>query len=231
MLLPLMCVICYAGVSANDKSVDAIRQRVEEMRQVDYEHQNQILTLGLQAAIDHAHSIFNICEDDTWVGFDWNAYVMDVCGDEPSVNIGSIMVIDGNHANVAIRYVDQPCYDVPYTLNLLWEDGCWKIDDVYYPEQEEGWATLRAQCHTFYDIMVHEYMTESADDILDNMLSMEPLEEYYTDPSTIYSNPKEVQLLIEQINNGHELFKKNPGYTPSAGKRITEMVNRIKRHL
>lgn len=211
-------------------SQTAIRQRVEQMRQVDYEHQDEILSVRLLQALNHAHSIFNISEDDTYVGFEWNANVLDVCGDkEPQVKIGNVQVVDDTHAKVDMRYVDQPCYDIPYVLYLVWENGNWMIDDVDYPESEEdGWGNLRSQCDSYYNLMVEAYKTDPAQDILENMLSMEPSEEDFQDPGTIYyKNPKEVLKLINQINNGHELFKKNPGYTPAMGQKIEQMLERI----
>jgi len=211
-------------------SQTAIRQRVEQMRQVDYEHQDEILSARLLQALNHAHSIFNISEDDTYVGFEWNANVLDVCGDkEPQVKIGNVQVVDDTHAKVDMRYVDQPCYDIPYVLYLVWENGNWMIDDVDYPESEEdGWGNLRSQCDSYYNLMVEAYKTDPAQDILENMLSMEPSEEDFQDQGTIYyKNPKEVLKLINQINNGHELFKKNPGYTPAMGQKIEQMLERI----
>ena len=56
-------------------------------------------------------------------------------------------------------------------------------------------------------------------------------EENYNDPATIYyNNPKELKHLIEQIENGHQLFKKNPGYTPTMGQKLNDMIARIKKH-
>ncbi len=215
-------------------SQTAIRQRVEQMMQVEYEHYDQILSTGLQKALDHAYSIYNISENDTYVGFAWNANVLDVCGDkEPEVKIGDIKVVDDSHAKVDMRYLDKPCYDILYVLYLVWENDNWMIDDVEYPDtEEEGWGNLLSQCNTYYNMMVEAYKTDPAQDILENMLSMEPSEENYTDPGTIYyNNPKEVQHLIDQMSKSLELFKKNPGYKPAMGKQINDMIARIRKHL
>lgn len=222
-----------AAPAASHTTEAAVRQRVEAMKLVEYKDQDQILTKGLMKEIAHAHSIFNISESDLYVGFEWAPGILDVCGDkEPEVKVDKVDVIDENRAMVDMLYLDKPCYELPYQLSLLWEDGTWKIDDVSYGEQEEGWGTLRDQCGTYYNIMVESYKNDLAQDILDNILSWEPTEENYNDPGTIYyNNPKEIQHLIEQVQNSIELFKKNPGYKPEMGKKLNDMIARIKKHL
>jgi len=231
ILCTLMAMMAITGYAASRQSEGDVRQRVEQMKQVGYPNEDQILTEGLQAAIAHAHSIFNISEDDTYVGFEWAPGVLDVCGDkEPQVMVSKVKMLDDTHAAVNMLYVDQPCYEIPYTLHLLWEGETWKIDDVTYTEQSEGWQTLRQQCDSFYDMTAEGYRTEPAQDVLANMLSYEITAEQCADPACFYyNNPKEIQHLIDQINNGHELFKKNPGYTPAMGKKLNDMVARIKR--
>lgn len=222
-----------AAPAASQKTEAAVRQRVEAMKLVEYKDQDQILTKGLMKEIAHAHSIFNISESDLYVGFEWAPGLLDVCGDkEPEVKIDKVNLIDDNRATVDMLYLDKPCYEIPYQLLLLWEDGAWKIDDVGYGEQEEGWGTLRDQCDTYYNIMVESYKNDLAQDVFENILSWEPTEENYNDPGTIYyNNPKELQHLIEQIKNSLELFKQNPGYKPEMGKKINEMLERVKKHL
>ena len=241
-VLAMMTIACQANEikkkstssSVVPKQTQAdVRKRVEQMKLVDYQNQDKILSSELREALAHAHSIFSINEDDTYVGFEWAPGVLDVCGEkEPQALIDKVVIIDKNRAYVDMLYVDEPCYEIPYSLYLLWEDGEWKIDDVTYTEQAEGWCTLRDQCSSYYDMMSKSYLTERAQDVVDNMLSMEPLEKNYSDPATIYyNNPKELRHLIEQINNGHELLKKNPGYTPAMGKKLNDMIARIKKHL
>ena len=212
-----------AAPAASQKTEAAVRQRVEAMKLVEYKDQDQILTKGLMKELAHAHSIFNISESDLYVGFDWAPGILDVCGDkEPEIKIDKVSVIDENRATVDMLYLDKPCYELPYQLLLLWEDGAWKIDDVAYGEQEAGWGTLRDQCYTYYNIMVESYKNDLAQDVFENILSWEPTEENYNDPGTIYyNNPKEIKSLIEQ----------NPGYKPEMGKKINEMLDRVKKHL
>lgn len=242
--LAMITVACQANESKTTTSSTAstaapkqteadVRQRIEQMKLVEYQNFDQILSKGLQKELAHAHSIFNINEDDTHVDFEWAPGILDVCGEkEPQVLIDKINIVDQKYAYADMLYVDKPCYEIPYTLCLLWEDGEWKIDDVTYSEQAEGWCTLRDQCSSFYDMMADEYKTGRAQDIIDNMLSMEPIEENYNDPATIYyNNPKELKHLIEQIENGHQFFKKNPGYTPAMGQKLNDMIARIKKHL
>ncbi len=248
-VMAVMAVACQANESKNAEAAEAapqeapaasqkteaaVRQRVEAMKLVEYKDQDQILTKGLMKEIAHAHSIFNISESDLYVGFEWAPGIMDVCGDkEPEIKIDKVSVIDENRAFVDMLYLDKPCYELPYQLSLLWEDGAWKIDDVAYGEQqEEGWGTLRDQCYTYYNIMVESYKNDLAQDVFENIPSWAPSEENYNDPSTIYyNNPKEIKSLIEQIKNSHELFKQNPGYKPEMGKKIDEMIARVKKHL
>lgn len=246
-MMAVMAVACQANENKSAAAPEAapeaapapkqteatVRQRVEEMKLVEYKNYDQILSKGLQKELAHAHSIFNISESDLYVGFEWAPGILDVCGDkEPEVKVDKVSLIDENRAMVDMLYLDKPCYEIPYTLYLLWEDGVWKIDDVTYSEQTEGWSTLRDQCSSYYDLMAESYKTDLAQDVLENILSWEPTENDYNDPATIYyNNPKELQLLIEQIKNSNELFKKNPGYKPAMGKQFEEMIARIKKHL
>lgn len=247
-MMAVMAVACQANENKNAATPEAapeaapaapkqaeafLRQRVEQMKLVEYKDQDQILTKGLQKELAHAHSIFNISESDLYVGFEWAPGILDVCGDkEPEVKVDKVELIDNTHAVVDMLYVDKPCYEIPYQLCLLWEDGDWKIDDVSYGEQEEGWGTLRDQCFTYYNLMAESYKNDLAQDVFENILSWEPTEENYNDPGTIYyNNPKELQHLIEQIKNSKELFKKNPGYKPAMGKQLDDMIARIKKHL
>ena len=82
---------------------------------------------------------------------------------------------------------------------------------------------MRDQCSSLYDLLAQGYINEPAQDVISKMLAMEPTEKAYNDPATIYyNNPKELNHLIEQISNGHELLKKNPG---------NDMIGRIKKHI
>ena len=211
-----------------------VRRRVEQMIQVDLHNVDQILTSNLNAILAHAHSIFGVTDDDTFVEFSWAPGILDVCNvNGPEVRIVNVNIIAEGHAVADMLYVDNPCYEIPYTLDLLWEDDEWKIDDVFYSEQEkEGWRTLREQCGSLYDLLAQSYINEPAQDVIAKMLAMEPTEKAYNDPATIYyNNPKELNHLIEQISNGHELLKKNPGYTPAMSKQLNDMIARIKKHI
>ncbi len=212
-----------------------VRRCVEQMIQVDHRAMDQILTSALNAVLAHAHSIFSVTDDDTFVEFSWAPGLLDVCDvNGPEVRIVNVNIVAEGHAVADILYVDTPCYEIPYTLDLLWEDGKWKIDDVFYSEQEEreGWRTLRDQCSSLYDLVAQGYINQPAQDVIASMLAMEPTEKDYSDPATIYyNNPKQLSHLIEQISNGHELLKKNPGYTPAMSKQLNDMIARIKKHI
>ena len=208
---------------------------VEQMIQVDHQNVDQILTPTLNAILARAHSIFCVTDNDSFVEFSWAPGILDVCNvNGPEVRIVNVNIIAEGHAVADMLYVDNPCYEIPYTLDLLWEDGEWKIDDVFYSKQEEreGWRTLRDQCSSLYDLLAQGYINEPAQDVISKMLAMEPTEKAYNDPATIYyNNPKELNHLIEQISNGHELLKKNPGYTQAMSKQLNDMIGRIKKHI
>ena len=214
---------------------DDVRQRIEQMIEVDHGNVDQILTFVLNAMLERAHSIFPVTDDDTFVEFAWAPGILDVCNvNGPEVRIENVNIIAEGHAVADMLYVDKPCYEIPYTLDLLWEDGEWKIDDVFYSKQEEreGWCTLRDQCSSLYDLLAQGYINQPAQDVIAKMLAMEPTENAYNDPATIYyNNPKELNHLIEQISNGHELLKKNPGYTSAMSKQLNDMIARIKKHI
>ena len=188
---------------------------------------NKILTADLFALQTRAQSV-HFWADFCW-GFQWDLGTMDVCSENPEVKIEGVKQIDSLHCDVDMRYVDKGCYDDAYTLKLLKENGEWRIDDVVY---SEGNGTLRDDLKTFYVDMEETYRTTSPEEIMEFMLSEEPLEENYTDPESIfYKNPKAVLEVIDGIKCCHELFMKNPGYTVEYGQQIDEMVNRIAAHI
>lgn len=230
LLLALSC-------SANGHvqvSEENVRTSVEQLKRLDLSNdQEQIFTAEMLSLQNHALSIFNYLGDD-FFGFEWNTGVFDVCGDkEPEAEIQSVALVDKTHANVLMRYVDNPCYNIPYTLHLQFEDGAWKIDDVTYENQEDDtWNTLRHRCQSYYEAVANDYRTNPADEIMSNLLSMEPSEENYADPATIYyNNPAAVHRLMEQLDNIHQLFKQNPGYTSRYGQQIDAMLQRLSQHL
>ena len=205
-----------------------VKQRVEQMMCMhEYYDADKLLTNDLYALQTQAQGVH------FWYvffqGFQWDLGVMDVCSENQEVNIEGVKLIDSLHCDVAMRYVDEGCYNDPYTLKLLKEDGEWKIDDVIY---NEGENTLRDDCKTFYEDVVESYSTESCDEVMEFLLSEEPSEENYTDPESVYfEDPDAILQLIDEIKNCHELFKQNPDYTEEYGKQIDAMLERIAAHI
>ena len=206
-----------------------VKQQVEQMMQLnEYFDMDQLLSadmLALQKKAQRVHYYGDFCK-----GFSWNTGIMDACSEEQTVSIEGVQPIDSLHCDVAMRYVDEGCYDEPYVLHLLWENGQWRIDDMNYGDEMS--ATLREDCEEFYENMVEVYATTPAAEIMEEMKEEEPVEELYTDPACIYyNNPAGVQELIDDIKTCHELFKQNPEYTEEYGKQIDEMIARIAAHL
>ena len=56
-------------------------------------------------------------------GFQWDLAVQDACSENRETKIEGITPVDSLHCDVAMRYVDSTCYDDPYTLKLLKENG------------------------------------------------------------------------------------------------------------
>lgn len=205
-----------------------IRQRVEQMIQMhELFDAEKILTadmLALQSKAQGVHFWADFCP-----GFQWDLGVMDACSQNREVNIEGVKPIDSLHCDVAMRYVDSTCYNDPYTLKLLMENGEWKIDDVVY---NEGENTLRQDCQDFYEDMVDTYSTTDPKEVIEFLVSEEPTEANYTDPECIYyNNPDAIKDLIQGIKNCQELFKQNPGYNEEYGKQIDAMIERISAHL
>lgn len=210
----------------NQTTEASVKQVVEQMMQMDVANDmDKLLTADMLAMQQKTLGVH--FEGDYFMGFQWNTGVFDVCSEDFETKIEGVKLIDSLHSDVAMRYVDPGCYDEPYTLHLLKEDGQWKIDDVEYQE-----STLREQCKLFYEEVAEWYRTASPETILDLFMTEEPSEENYSNPNTIYfNNPMAVQKLISEICNNHELFKQNPGYTEVMGAQIEAMVSRIKTHL
>lgn len=203
-----------------------IKQRVEQMIQMhELYDADKILTadmLALQTKAQSVHFWADFCP-----GFQWDLGIMDACSEKQEVNVEGVTPVDSLHCDVAMRYVDEGCYDMPYTLKLLKENGEWKIDDMVY----DG-GTLREDCKDFYEDMVETYRTTSPDEVMEFLSQEEPVEANYTDPECIfYNNPDELKHLIEGIKNCQELFKQNPGYTEEHEKQISAMIERISAHL
>ena len=231
--LAVMAMACQnTGNGGNEKASKEkeneaqIKQRVEQMMQMhELFDADKILTADLLALQEKAQSVHFWA--DFFPGFQWDLAVQDACSENREARIEGISPVDSLHCDVAMRYVDSTCYDAPYTLKLLKENGEWKIDDVLFNE-----TSLREDCKDFYEDMVDAFGTEDPKEIMEFMVGEEPLEENYTDPQCIYyNNPDAVKDLVQGIKNCHELFKQNPGYTEEYGKQIEEMIERISAHI
>ena len=203
-----------------------IRQRVEQMMQMhELFDADKILTADLYALQEKAQSVHFWA--NFFPGFQWDLAVQDACSDNRGAKIEGVKLVDAQHCDVAMRYVDSTCYDAPYTLKLFKENGEWRIDDVLFNE-----TSLREDCKDFYEDVVNTYSTEDPNEIMEFFMGEEPTEANYTDPGCIYSdNPDALRSLIKDIKNYHELFKKNPGYTEEMGKQINAMIERIAKHI
>ena len=214
--------------TAAQKEAAQIQQRVEQMMQMhEVFDADKILTadmLALQNKAQGVHFWAVFCP-----GFQWDLGVMDACSRNMETRIEGVKPIDSLHCDVDMRYVDSTCYNEPYTLKLLKENGEWKIDDVVY---NEGDNTLREDCEDFYEDMVNNFGTEAPEEIMEFLVTEEPSEANYTDPECIYyNNPDALKEVIQGIKNCHELFKQNPGYTEEYGKQIEAMIERISTHI
>ena len=210
----------------NQQTEAAVKQAVEQMMVMDVDKDmDKMLTTEMFTIQQQTQGVH--FEGDYFMGFQWNTGVMDACSDNIETKIEGVKLVDSLHSDVAMRYVDEGCYDEPYTLHLLKENSQWKIDDVDFQE-----STLREQCKLFYEEVAEWYRTESPETIMEFFMTEEPLEENYTDPNTVYcNNPEAVKTLIGEIRNNHELFKMNPNYTEEMGKQIDAMIERIATHI
>jgi len=235
-LLASACQNNSGGNTTTEKLADNhqteafIRKTVEQMME---KPTDQIMTDFIYNLQQNASSVSY--EAEFFFGFEWNGGVFDVCSENAGVRIDSIRVTDSTHSFVDMRWFDEPCYDIPYTLQLLWEDGQWKINEVEYHEDVVGGDdanTLSGRCRDFYQNIAQYYSEKPADEIMAYLLTEEPSEESYTKPGTIYyNNPKEISKQIERIRNCHQLFKQNPNYTESYGEQINAIIARIEQHL
>ena len=230
-ILAVMTMGCQnkGGKDNASKEIETqVRQRVEQMIQMhEYFDADKILSSDLLALQNFAQGVH------IWYvffpGFQWDLGTMDACSEKQEVNIEGIKPVDSLHCDVAMRYVDEGCYDDPYTLKLVMENGEWKIDDVIY---NEGENSLRDDCKLFYEDVANEYRTSDPEEIMEFLMTEEPAEDNYTDPECIYyDNPDAIWQLIDEIKSCHELFKQNPEYKEDYGKKIDEMLERIASHL
>ena len=205
-----------------------IKQRVEQMIKMhEIYDADKMLTADLYALQTKAQSVHFWA--NFFPGFQWDLAVQDACSENREAKIEGIKPIDSLHCDVAMRYVDSVCYNTPYTLKLLKENGEWKIDDVVY---NEGDNTLREDCKDFYEDVVDTYRTTDPKEIMEFLNSEEPAEAVYSDSECLYyNNPEAVKELIQSIKDCQELFKQNPGYTEEHEKQIGAMIERISKHL
>ena len=231
--IAFLAVMAMSCQNTDKKKEDAakefeaqIKQRVEQMMQMhELFDADKILTADLYALQTKAQDVH--FWGNFFPGFQWDLAVQDACSENRSAKIEGVTPVDSLHCDVAMRYVDSTCYDDPYTLKLLKENGEWRIDDVLFNE-----SSLREDCKDYYEDMVDTFSTGDPKEIMEFFVGEEPLEANYTDPECIYyNNPEAVKGLIENIKNCQELFKKNPGYTEEMGKQIDEMIERIATHI
>ena len=138
-----------------------IKQRVEQMMQMhELFDADKILTADLLALQEKAQGVHFWA--NFFPGFQWDLAVQDACSENRSAKIEGITPVDSLHCDVAMRYVDSTCYDDPYTLKLLKENGEWRIDDVLFNE-----TSLREDCKDFYEDMVDSYSTEDPKEIME----------------------------------------------------------------
>lgn len=210
----------------NRQSEAIVKQAVEQMMLMDVEKDaDKMLTAEMCAIHQQAHGVNY--EGYYFMGFQWNTGVFDACSEDANVTIEGVKVIDSLHADVAMRYFDEGCYDEPYTLHLLNEGSQWKIDDVDYQV-----GTLREECRAFQEDVVELFATRPAEEVMAYLLGEEPTEESYSNPKTIYyNNPAAVKKLVNNLGNCLELFKKNPDYTDEMGQQVEAMIGRIKTRL
>lgn len=212
---------------SKEKECEAqIKQRVEQMMQMhELFDADKILTADLYALQEKAQSVHFWA--NFFPGFQWDLAVQDVCSENRGAKIEGVTLVDSLHCDVAMRYVDSTCYDAPYTLKLLNENGEWRIDDVLFNE-----TSLREDCKYFYDDVVDTYSTEAPEKIMEFLVSEEPTEDSYTEPGCILNDdPESIKDVVQSIKNCHELFKQNPGYTPEHGQQIDAMIARIESHI
>jgi len=233
--LAVMAVACQntgngdKEAASKEKEFEAqIKQRVEQMINMDVAADaEKLLTadmFALQTMAQGVHFWADYCP-----GFTWNLGVMDACSLTQEINIEGVKPIDSLHCDVAMRYIDSTCYNDPYTLNLVNENGEWRVNDVTY---NEGKSTLRGDCRSFYEEIVNNYRTASPEEIMEFLRQEEPMEELYSDPECIfYNNPEELKNHIQGVRNCQELFKQNPGYTEEIAKEIDAMIERMSAHI
>lgn len=228
-VLALMAISCQNSNKGDKASVSEetlVLQCVERMMVSDVD---QILSEDMLALQNRAKSVHY--DGYYYWGFEWNTGVFDVCSEDADAKIEGVHLRDSLHCDVDIRYVDEGCYDIPYTLNLLKEQGQWKIDEVVYHDGQDS-HTLRGDCEAFYEDVAEMYATNPANEVMDFLLGEEPTEESYTEPGTIFfNNPQAVKSYADELRNCLELFKNNPDYTDEMGQRIEAMIAHIEGHL
>lgn len=211
--------------SKEKENEEQIKQRVEQMMGMHEVYDaDKILTADFYALQEKAQSVHFWA--NFFHGFQWDLAVQDICSESRGAKIEGVTLIDSLHCDVAMRYVDSTCYNTPYTLKLLKENGEWRIDDVLYNE-----VSMRDESKDFYEDMEDTYRTTSPKEIMEFLIQQEPSEANYTDPECIYSNPDELKDLIESIENCQKLFKQNPDYTEEHEKQINAMIERILTHI
>ena len=160
----------------NAAQVALIKQRVERMLQMhDFYDADKLLTTELYALQTKAQDVYFWA--NFFPGFQWDLAVQDACSEDRGSVIEEVTIVDSLHCDVAMRYIDSTCYNAPYVLKLLKENGEWRINDVLF-----NGSSLHDDCISFYEDVIETYTTDDPEDIMEFLRSEEPDENFYANP-------------------------------------------------
>ena len=132
---------------------DYVKQRVENMMKY-----NPIMAADMPklftARILELYKRVKEAEENAPAGymdFSWTGKVFDVCCEDSTkrvVSLKDIRITGERTAEADMNYVDPPCYNIDYTLLLLFDGDEWYIDDILWkrnPELEDSVDVLESQ--------------------------------------------------------------------------------------
>lgn len=135
------------------QTADYVKQRVENMMKCNPIMDADMPKLFTAKILDIYKRVKEAEENalSGYMGFNWTGKVFDVCCEDSTkrvVSLKDVRITGERTAEADLNYVDPPCYNIDYTLLLVFDGDEWYIDDILWkrdPSLEDSVDILESQ--------------------------------------------------------------------------------------